>query len=85
MFKKFIQRVQILTKTLHNLHICVDADCDKDNLSRLRFYFTTAGTQMLCQYMLATYYNPIFLKRPCLSVVFGPRNVLRVRHVNITM
>ena len=38
----------MLTVTLYNMHIYIDADYNKENLSRLDLYFTSADTQMLC-------------------------------------
>ena len=38
----------MLAKIWYNLHIYTNADYKKDDLARLRLYFTPAGTQMLC-------------------------------------
>ena len=44
------------TISLYILHIYIDADYKKHDFSRLRLYFMPAGTHLLCQHMLATYY-----------------------------
>ena len=46
----------MLTKTLYNQHIYIDADYQKEDLSRLRPRCTPAGIRLLCQHMFATYY-----------------------------
>ena len=65
------------TKIFYNLLIYFDADHKKDDFSRLHLYCTPAGTLLLRQHTFAAYYHKILLKRPGLSVVFDPRNVLR--------
>ena len=76
-FEKTSEREQMLTITLCNLHIYIDADYKKDIFSCLRIYCTTAGTHLLCQQMFATYYQEILFKSSGSSVVSDPRNVLR--------
>ena len=38
----------MLTKALCNMHVFIDGDYNKENLSRLRLYCTPAATQKLC-------------------------------------
>ena len=75
----------MFSKTLCNLHICIDADYKNNDLLRLRLYCTPAGTHLLCQHTFATYYQKILLKSPDLSVVSDLRNVLRHKQVRLTM
>ena len=56
-FEKVSKREQMQTKTLYNLLIYINADCKKDDFSRLRLYCTHAGTHLPCQHMFATYYR----------------------------
>ena len=56
-FEKVSKREQMHTKTLYNLLIYIDADCQKDNFSRLRLYCTPAGTHLLRQHTFAAYYQ----------------------------
>ena len=49
--------VQILSKTLHKLHIHIDADYKKHDFSQLRLYCTPAGFHLLCQQTFTTYYQ----------------------------
>ena len=50
----------MLSKTLYNLRIYFDADYKKHNFSPLRLYFAPAGTHLLSEHRLATYYWQIF-------------------------
>ena len=73
------------TKALYILHIYIDADYKKDDFSCLRLFCTLAGTHFLCQHMFATYYYEILLKRPGLTVVSYPLNVLRDKQGRLLM
>ena len=45
----------MLSKILYNRHFYIDADYkQKHEFSRLRLYFTPAGTHLLCQHVFAT-------------------------------
>ena len=46
----------MLSKTLYNLHVYIDADYKKHDFLRLRLYCTRAGTHLLCQQTFAAYY-----------------------------
>ena len=50
-------RLQIISKTLYNLQVYIDADYKKQDFLRLRLYCTPAGTHLLCQHIFATYYR----------------------------
>ena len=68
------------------MQIYIDADHKKEqDLLRLRLYCTPAGTPLLCQHILATYYRYFLLKSPGLSVVSDPRNGLRHKQERVTM
>ena len=84
-FEKVSKREHMHTKTLYNLLIYIDADYQKDDFSRLRLYFTPAGTHLLRQHTCAAYYQKIFIKSPGLSVVSDPRNVLSHKQGRLTM
>ena len=73
----------MLSKTWFNLHIYIDANYEKHDISRL--FCTRAGTHLLCQHTFATYFQYILLKSPGLSVVSDPRNVLRHKRGRLTM
>ena len=73
----------MLPKIWYNLHIYIDADYKQHDFSRL--YCTRAGTHLLCQHTVATYFQWILLKSPGLSVVSDPRNVLRLKQGRLTM
>ena len=45
----------MLSKTWYKLHIYIDADYKKHDISRL--YFSRAGTHLLCQHTFATYFQ----------------------------
>ena len=45
----------MLSKTLYDQHIYIDADNKKNDFSRPRLYFTPAGTHLLYQNVFATY------------------------------
>ena len=51
---KILLRVQMLSKTLYNLHIYINADYKKHDFSRLRLYCTPAITHLLCERTFAT-------------------------------
>ena len=74
----------MLTTTLCNLHIYIDADYKKKVFSRLHLYCTLASTQLLCQHTFAMYYQRILSKSPGLSVVSDTRNVLRHKQERLT-
>ena len=44
----------MFSKTLHNLHIYIDADYKNHDLLRLSLYCTPAGIHLLCQHTFAT-------------------------------
>ena len=75
----------MLSKTWYNLHIYIDVDYKKPDLSRLRLYCTRAGTHLPCQHTFGTYYQKFLLKSPGLSVVSDPRIVLRHKQGRPTM
>ena len=83
--EKVSKREQMHTKTLYNLLIYIDADYQKDDFSRLRLYCTPAGTHLLRQHTFAAFYQKILLKRPGLSVVSDPRNVLSHKQERLTV
>ena len=56
-FEKVIKREKMQTKNIYNLHIYIDADYKKGNFSRLRLYYTPAGTHLLRQHRFAAYYQ----------------------------
>ena len=57
----------------------------KDDFSRIHLYCTPASTHLLCQHTFAAFYQWILLKRPGLSVVSDPRNVLRHSQERLTL
>ena len=73
------------TKTLYNLLIYNNADYKKNGFSHLIMYCTPAGTHLLRQHTFAASYQCISLKKPGLSVVSGPRNVLRRKQGRLTL
>ena len=66
------------------MHIYIDSDYREDDFSNLRLNCMPAGTHLLRQQMFATYCYQIMLKTPELSVVSGPRNVLRDKQGRLT-
>ena len=71
-------------KTLHNLHIYIDADYKNHDFFHLRLYCMPASTHLLCQHTFATFYQWILLKSLGLSVVCDPRNVLKEKQAHLT-